>query len=92
MTLSISVDVVVGAGGGVGWSEIDPQCHKRVDDVAGRRYREAVKLARDPDVRNEKIIRTFQRAYAGARKVNPGRLTPPPIIIIYGCRSTTSCG
>ena len=33
------------------------------------RYNEAVKLARDPDVQNEALIQTFQRSYAGARKV-----------------------
>eukprot|EP00904_Undaria_pinnatifida_P010921 jgi/Undpi1/695/HiC_scaffold_10.g04159.m1 len=35
-----------------------------------RRYNEAVKLARDPDVQNEALIQTFQRSYAGARKVS----------------------
>ncbi len=34
------------------------------------RYNEAVKLARDPDVNNEELTRTFQRSYASARKVN----------------------
>lgn len=33
------------------------------------RYNEAVKLACDPDVRNDGLIQTFQRSYAGARKV-----------------------
>lgn len=33
------------------------------------RYHEAVKLARDPDVQNEELTKTFQRSYAGARKV-----------------------
>lgn len=36
------------------------------------RYNEAVKLARDPDVHNEELIKTFQRSYAGARKVHGG--------------------
>lgn len=28
-----------------------------------------MKLARDPDVQNEELIKTFQRSYSGARKV-----------------------
>eukprot|EP00903_Cladosiphon_okamuranus_P017064 g15726.t1 len=34
-----------------------------------RWYNEAVKLARDPDVHNEELIKTFQRSYAEARKL-----------------------
>lgn len=33
------------------------------------RYSEAVELARDPDVRNEDLVKTFERSFAAARKV-----------------------
>lgn len=33
------------------------------------RYSEAVKLARDPDVQNEDLVKTFQRSFTAARKV-----------------------
>ncbi|CAM9729688.1 unnamed protein product, partial [Hapterophycus canaliculatus] len=33
-----------------------------------RWYDEAVKLARDPDVHNEELVRTFKRSHAGARR------------------------
>lgn len=33
-----------------------------------------MKLARDPDVHNEELMKAFQRSYAGARKVNGGEV------------------
>lgn len=46
------------------------QCHFDKMYSVRHRYNEAVKLARDPDVHNEELLRTFQRSFAGARKVN----------------------
>lgn len=39
------------------------------DSSYPHRYSEAVKLARDPDVRNEELLKTFHRSLIAATKV-----------------------
>ncbi|CAM9754817.1 unnamed protein product, partial [Ectocarpus sp. 4 AP-2014] len=69
-----------------------------------RWYGEAVQLARDPDVHNEELLKTFQRSFAGARKkyaplqlgrsggAKKGPSTSGAVPIRRDCRDRTSSG
>ncbi|CAM9246438.1 unnamed protein product, partial [Ascophyllum nodosum] len=45
--------------------------HTRRYEACLRWYQKALTLVRHPDVRNEELMKTFQRAYTGIRKKHP---------------------